>query len=216
MPPGSAMGFYRACLAALAVAFGLVVAGANAHAASLDEALANFTTDDFSDTNDGINAVAASGSPRGEAILPALQDGHLTFSAERKAVYIRDDAGKLMDAATGQPVAGEAPADLNNVRINNRLRGSIDAALGALTLMSPDPGKRLDAAEAVFKSRDQSALPTLESAIEKEQDARIKRVLMQARAAIILTSDDAKDEDKLAAVAVIQQRGDQDAPGLLQ
>ena len=26
------------------------------------------------------------------------------FSAERKAVYIKDDAGKLTDAATGQPV----------------------------------------------------------------------------------------------------------------
>ena len=107
------------------------------------------------------------------------------FSAERKAVYIQDDDGKLTDPATGQPVAGDPPADLDNVRINNRLRGTIDAALGALTLMSPDPAKRLDAAEAVFKSRDQSALPTLESAIEKEQDARIKRVLMQARAAII-------------------------------
>ena len=206
----------RACLAALLLAFGLVLACTSAHAASLDDALAKFTTDDFDDTNDGIGAVAASGSPRAEAIIRALQDGHLMFSAERKAVYIQDDDGKLTDSATGQPVAGDPPADLDTVRLNNRLRGTIDAALGALTLMSPDPAKRLDAAEAVFKSRDQSALPTLESAIEKEQDARIKRVLMQARAAIILTSDDAKDEDKLAAVAVIQQRGDQDALGLLQ
>src|SRR4029077_18864232 len=42
------------------------------------------------------------------------------------------------------------------------------------------------------------------------------RALLQARAAILLTGDDAKDEDKLAAIAVIQQRGDQDALGLLQ
>ena len=160
----------RACLAALLLAFGLVLACTNAHAASLDDALAKFTTDDFSDTNDGIGDVAASGSPRAEAIIRALQDGHLMFSAERKAVYIQDDDGKLTDPATGQPVAGDPPADLDTVRLNNRLRGTIDAALGALTLMSPDPAKRLDAAEAVFKSRDQSALPTLESAIEKEQD----------------------------------------------
>jgi urea transport system permease protein len=210
------MRFCRACLAALLLAFGLVLACTSAHASAIDDALAKFTTDDFDDTNDGIGAVAASGSPRAEAIIRALQDGHLMFSAERKAVYIQDDDGKLTDPATGQTVAGDPPADLDTVRLNNRLRGTIDAALGALTLMSPDPGKRLEAAEAVFKSRDQGALPTLESAIEKEQDARIKRVLMQARAAIILTSDDAKDEDKLAAVAVIQQRGDQDALGLLQ
>src|SRR5579862_6242634 len=183
----------RACLAALLLAFGLVLACTNAHAASLDDALAKFTTDDFSDTNDGIGDVAASGSPRAEAIIRALQDGHLMFSAERKAVYIQDDDGKLTDPATGQAVAGDPPADLDTIRINNRLRGSIDAALGALTLLSPDPAKRLDAAEAVFKSREESALATLETAIDKEQDPRIKRALLQARAAIVLTGDDAKD-----------------------
>src|SRR3984893_15302770 len=147
-----------ACLAALLLAFGLVLACTNAHAASLDDALAKFTTDDFDDTIDGINAVAASGSPRAEVIIRALQDGHLMFSAERKAVYIQDDDGKLTDPATGQPVAGAPPADLDNVRINNRLRGTIDAALGALTLMSPDPGQRLDAAEGGVKSLYQNAL----------------------------------------------------------
>src|SRR5262249_40339875 len=149
--PGSAMWFRRACLAALMLAFGLVLAGASAHAAAIDDALTKFTTDDFSDSNDGIAAVAASGSPRAETILRALQDGHLMYSAERKAVYIQDDANKLVDPVSGAPVTGDPPADLDNVRINNRLRGAIDAALGGLTLMSPDPGKRLDAAEAVFK-----------------------------------------------------------------
>jgi len=210
------MRFCRACLAALLLIFGVALMGASARAAGLDDALANFTTDDFSDTADGIKAVAASGSPRAEIIIRALQDGHLMFSAERKAVFIQDDAGKLADAATGQPVAGAAPVDLDNVRINNRLRGVIDAALGDLTLLSHDPAKRRDAAEAVFKSRDANALPRLENAIEKEQEPRIKQSLLQARAAIVLSSDDAKDADKLAAIAVIQQRGDQDALALLQ
>ena len=125
----------RACLVALLLALGFALGCATARAAGLDEALAHFTTDDFSDTTDGINAVAASGNPRAETIIRALQDGQLMFSAERKAVYIKDDSGKLTDAATGQPIAGDAPADLDNVRINNRLRGAIDAALGGLTLL---------------------------------------------------------------------------------
>ena len=206
----------RACLAALLVIFGVALIGASAHAAGLDDALAKFTTDDFSDTADGINDVAASGSARAEIIIRALQDSRLMFSAERKAVYIKDDADKLTVAATGQPAAGDPPADLDNVRINNRLRGAIDAALGGLTLLSHDPATRKDAAEAVFKSRDANALPRLEEAIEKEQDPRIKQALMQARAAIVLASDDAKDEDKLAAIPIIQQRGDQDALAILQ
>ena len=98
----------RACLVALLLALGLALGCATARAAGLDEALAHFTTDDFSDTTEGISAVAASGNPRAETIIRALQDGQLMFSAERKAVYIKDDSGKLTDAATGQAIAGDA------------------------------------------------------------------------------------------------------------
>ena len=107
-----AMRFSRACLVALLLAFILALGCATAHAASLDEALAHFTAEDFSETITGIQEVAASGDPRAEAIIRALQDGQLMFSAERKAVYIKNDAGQLTDAATGQPISGEAPADL--------------------------------------------------------------------------------------------------------
>jgi urea transport system permease protein len=209
------MRFSRACLVALLLAFGFALGCSTAHAASLDEALAHFTADDFDETIAGLNEVASSASPRAEIIIRVLQNGQLMFSAERKAVYIQDDSNKLTDAATGQTVAGDPPADLDTVRLNNRVRGAIDAALGGLTLLSSSPAKRLDAAEAVFKSRKASVLPTLETAIAKEQDPQVKRALMQARAAIILSSDTATDADKLAAVAVIGQRGDQDALGLL-
>ena len=62
--------------------------------------------------------------------------------------------------------------------LNNRLRGAIDAALGGLTLLASNPAARYDAAQAVFKSRAASALPTLETALAKEQDPRIKRALL--------------------------------------
>jgi urea transport system permease protein len=188
---------------------------ATSHAASLEDALAHFTADDFSETITGIREVAASGSPRAEAIIRALQDGQLMYSAEKKAVYIKGDSGKLVDAASGQPIAGDAPADVDNVRLNNRLRGAIEAALGGLTLLAADPNVRFEAAQAVFKSRQASALPTLETAIAKEQDPRVKRALAEARAAIILLGDKAGDEDKLAAVDVVSHRGDQEALALL-
>ena len=77
-------------------------------------------------------------------------------------MYIKDDSGKLTDAATGEPISGEAPADVDTVRLNNRLRGAIEAALGGLTLLADNPSARYEAAQAVFKSRRVSALPTLE------------------------------------------------------
>jgi urea transport system permease protein len=209
------MPFIRAGLTTLILIFGFALCCAPARAADLSAALAHFTADDFDETLTGINEVAGSGSPRAETILRALQNGQLMYSAERKTVYIKDDNDKLTDPATGAAVSGEPPADVDNVRINNRLRGAIDAALGGLTLMANDPNARFDAAQAVFKSRDASALPALETAITKEQDARVKRAMLEARAAIILTTTNATDEDKLDAVAVVRQRADQDALALL-
>jgi len=198
---------------------GLVMAGmpvrAVAQTTGLDTAIAHFAADDFDETLAGVNAVAASGSPRAEIILRALQNGQLMFSAEKKQVYIQDAASKLTDAATGAAISGEPPADLDTVNINNRIRGALDAAMGTLSLQSADPDKRFNAAQAVFKSRDASALSRLESAIPKEQDARVKQALEQARAAIVLNSATATEADKLAAVAIIRARGDQDALALL-
>jgi urea transport system permease protein len=209
----------RTCLFALSLLVVLVAGSAfgcvAAYAAALDDAIAHFTADDFDETITGISQVTATGDARAAVILQALQNGQLMFSAEKKSVYIQDDASKLTDAATGQPVPGDPPDDLDTVRLNNRVRGALDAALGALTLLSPDSAKRFDAAQAVFKSREATALPALEAAIAKEQDASIKRAMMQARAAIVLNSADAKDADKLAAVDAMAQRADQDALGLL-
>src|SRR5262245_32027852 len=205
-------GRWIAALLAIALAF----AAPPLRAAGLEEALAHFATDDYSEIEAGITAVAESGDSRAASILEALQDDRLFYSAERKRVFYKDQSGRLFDAATAMPMADGGPADMDVVGINNRLRRAIDAALGGLTLMSPDRMRRYDAAQAVFKSHEANALPAIEAAIEKETDAGIKRTLNEARAAIILNSEDASDADKLAAVAVIRARGDQDSVALLQ
>ncbi len=209
------MVFGRALLVALALAFGFAIGQAAAAAATLAEAITHFIADDFDETLAGVTEVAASGSPRAEAIITALQNGKLMFSAEKKVVYIQDDAGKLTDAVTGQSLAGAPPDDLDNVRINNRLRGSIAAALGQLTLLSGNPQKRYEAAQAVFKSRAATALPGVEAALGNETDGRIKAALEQARAAIVLNTPDSAEAEKLAAIRIVAGRGDQDALALL-
>src|SRR5262252_6310708 len=209
-------GFHQGRWLAALLAIALAFAAAPLRAAGLEEALAHFATDDYGEIEEGITAVAASGDPRAASIIEALQDGRLLYSAERKKVYYRDVSGTLFDAVTAAAITGGEPADIDTVEINNRLRRAIDAALGGLTLMSPDRAKRYDAAQAVFKSHEANVLPAIEAAIGKETDAGIKRTLNEARAAIILNSEDASEADKLAAVAVIRARGDQDSVALLQ
>src|SRR6476619_723143 len=184
-------------------------------AQSLDDALAGFTTDEYSDTDKAITDLAASGNPRAVEIIDALQDGRLYFNADAKKVYIKDKSDTLRDAATGAPASGVSADDLSAVRLNNRLRRTVDAAIGGLTLLSDDPGKRFDAAQSVFKSREESALPTLEAAIAKESDPRIKRALNEARAAIRAGKADLAENVRRGASDTIRGRGDQDSLGLL-
>jgi urea transport system permease protein len=209
------MCFLKARLVALLFAMAMALAGPSGARADLAEALAHFVADDFSETADGIAKVAASGDARAATIIEALQDSRLLFSAQHKKVFYKDKSAQLIDALTGTAIVGAGPADLTNVRVNNRLRRAIDGVLGELTLMAPDPGKRLEAAQAVFKSRDVNALAGVEAALEKETDERAKRALTEARAAIVLGSGDASEADKLAAIAVMRARGDREALNVL-
>jgi urea transport system permease protein len=185
-----------------------------ATAQSIDGALAKLTTDGYSDTAAAVTELASSGNPRALAIVQALQDGKLQFSATAKQVYIVTDKG-LVEAGTGAPVA-TPPADVSDVRANNRVRGLINAAMGALSLANPDPAKRIEAADAVFKSRDEDALPALETAIAKETNSSVSIAFKAARAAIILFKADAPIPDRVAAAQAIQLRGTQDAVALLR
>jgi len=203
---------------ALVTALGVLVAagaGAGARAESFDDALAGFAGDSYSDTEKAIEAIAASGNPRAAIVIGALQDARLFFNAGTKKVYVKTESGTLLDAATGEAAAGETSSDLKLVRINNRLRRAIEASLGSLTLLAPDPAKRFEAAQAVFRSRDAAALPALDAALAKETDAGVKRALTEARAAVILNMSAAKEADQIEAVAVIRARADQDAVALL-
>jgi len=110
----------------------LCVAAPAARADAYEDALAHFLADSFDETIEGINAVVASGNPLAEKVIGALQSGRLLFSEEQKRVFFKDESDRLFDAASGSPAAAP-PADLAPVRLNNRLRRIIEAALGGLT-----------------------------------------------------------------------------------
>ena len=200
----------------VAVLFCLLALTVPASAQSVDDVLARFASTKFDDIEAGISGIAGSGSPQALPVLEALGDGRLLYQPADKKIYIKTADGGLLDAATGAAASADVSAGaLKPVRVNNRVRRAIEAAMGGLTLMSPDPAKRLEAAEAVFRSRDASVLPVLEQALAQEQDARLQARLAQARAAILLTQPGTAEADQIAAVALLGQRGDQEAVALL-
>ncbi|MDA9438264.1 urea ABC transporter permease [Bradyrhizobium sp. CCBAU 51745] len=209
MPTKLSARFCSLVLSLFLIAFALP-----AFAGPFEDAVAKFANDDYSDTDEAIGAVASSGNKLAFPIISALQDGRLMADPDTKKVYVTGTDGKSIDAATGEPVAS-VPDSASAVRLNNRLRRSVDAALGSLTLQSPDLGARLQAAQSVFKSHEETALEAVESALAKESNKSAKTALGEARAAILLFKSDATEVQKLEAVATIKARGDQDALALL-
>jgi urea transport system permease protein len=185
-----------------------------AFAGAFEDAVAKFANDEFSDTEEAVGTVANSGNPLAFPIISALQDGRLSADPETKKVYITRDDGKVIDAASGAAV-DKLPDNAVAVRLNNRLRRTVEAALGGLTLSSPDPAKRIAAAQSVFKTHDETMLPMVDGALAKETDKGAKLAFNEARAAILLFKPDATDAEKLEAIATIKSRGDQEALALL-
>jgi urea transport system permease protein len=205
----------RAWVFAVLAVLSLALAGAPAKAQGFDAALDRFLADSFSETEAGIAGVQAAGEPRGVAVLDALLDRRLFVVAAERLVLVRERDGAALDARTGAAVAA-IPAGATMVRVNNRLRGIAQAALGAMTLLSPDPERRRVAAEAVFRSRDASALPALDQALARETVARVRTAMREARAAIVLTDRNAPEADRIAAIEYIASIGDQDGIALLR
>jgi urea transport system permease protein len=177
-----------------------------------DDSLAGFASGNFDGARQSVEDLALSGNPRAATIISALQRGRLYFTSDH-TILIKADDGSFTDASSGAPVADAL--GVKPVRLNNAVRGAIDAAMGSLQLFDAEPSVRLQAAEAVFNSHDPAALPALERALSKETDSGVKRRMEQAQAAAILSSDTAPQDQRLAAVSVLRARGDQDSRSLL-
>ncbi|MDJ0683208.1 MAG: urea ABC transporter permease subunit UrtB [Alphaproteobacteria bacterium] len=170
----------------------------------LEDALAGLTARSFSDKETAILAIAASGDPRAETLLQALQEGDLYFRrSDDRMVFVRDaEKGyDISDALTGEELGNVGKRKVRKVSINNKLRGVLKSALGGLRLFAPDDGARAEAARALLSDPDPAMLSGIERALAAEEAARVAELLTLARAAILAQSGPV--EDRLAAVAAL-------------
>ncbi|WP_193179602.1 urea ABC transporter permease subunit UrtB [Nisaea sediminum] len=163
-----------------------------------------------------VERMIATGAPEVVTILEALVERDLyTRKSDEKVVIGRKADGGLMlvDPISGEELGIVGTRDVTRVKTNNSLRSSVKAAMGTLTLMSPDPQRRLEAAQGLLKSSDQSMLPLLEQALAKEQDANVRNALQLAEASIKLLSESA--EERLAGVQALADRTDPESRVML-
>lgn len=187
-------------------------------AADLQPLVTNLTAGSFGDRETAIGALAASGDARAAPILEALGAGQLYVRPSDKLVVIGKPSGNqltLTEAVSGNAAGTATESELERVRVNNRLRGLIEAAVGSLTLMSPDVRVRRGAADSLFKRPEPAALGPLDAAIAGEKDARVKQAFTEARAAVVLVSE-ATVPQKIEAIGIVRDRGDREALSVLQ
>ncbi len=180
-------------------AFGLLAALALPAAALDRAAVEKLATGDNEEKLEAIGLLVAEGDPRAIPVLEALGEGELQVAGPRVLIVKGERA---IDALTGAAVA-PLPAEREDVVANNRVRGAVAAALAALRLVSPERPARLAAAKALAGGADESMLPLVRKALEKESDPAIKRTLELAAATIELKSGE--PERRLAAVRTLRQ-----------
>jgi len=190
---------------------------APAVAADLKELVNGLGQGGYGELEKQIAAIVATGDPAAAATLEALANGDLYVRKADNLVFIgtKSSGGLALTDPVTRAAAGEVASDaVEKIKVNNKLRGILRAALGSLTLLSPDIATRRAAVEAVFKSGDPKSIPLLDTAIAKETDAGLLKLMKEARAVAVLKSD-LPEADKLDAVAILKTRGDQETMALL-
>ncbi len=171
----------------------------------------------YGDKEAAIEAIAATGDADLVPVLRAMADRRLATRKSDGRVVITEEVGRnlrLLDPLTMQELEVASSGAVERIRVNNRLRRALDAAVGNLTLLAADPAVRARAADAVFASADPEALAALDEALARENEAWVQTKLERARAAVILETD-ADDATKIKAVETIAANGDRDALSLL-
>jgi len=202
-----------ACLVTLALV--LISVALPARADVLQDVIAGLTGDGFAAKEKAVVALGKSLEPRAAAILKALGEDRLRKASDGRVVIVEGSgsAAKLTDAATGKPVGDLAPDTLERIIVNNRLRGAIEAALGSLTLFSPDRDSRLAAAQDALRHPSADTVALLEKALASEQDPEIRAAMQRSLAGSQLFTG--SKAERLAAIRALGTATDPQVKNLL-
>ena len=204
-------------LGLLLMALGLwLVVVQPAGAQSFEDALRALDADSYDAKTRAVEQLAALGDDRAIPVLAAMADGRLFVRASDGALLIGDKEGRdfrLTGVLDGQEYGLAASRELDKVRVNNRVRGAIKAALGRLQLHDADPRRRLAAVDDMLRERSPEATAMLRAALEAETEPQVRAAMAFGVAAMDLAGDD--PDRRLAAIDLLAGSLDPQARGLL-
>ena len=176
-------------------------------------------TGDIDERLKALQAAAAAGDAGLLPFLQALEDGRVRASATQTFVvdptHTATDTASLKGVLAGEDVITKVPADAQEVMVNNRLRGAIEATRAALALLSPDQQARAQAIRGLSSSgADEALLPIIDKALAQEGDPELKKALARMQAlALVASSDKVR---RLEAVNTLADSAEPSVRALLQ
>ncbi|MDB5406385.1 MAG: urtB [Rhodospirillales bacterium] len=208
-------GFFVALLALLI--FGATIGPHSASAADLPELVKTLGSDDFSEKDGAIKALGELGDPRAIVVLQALAAGQLAVVQESQKVAITEATGddlKLTDAVTGEDLGTVAEDAIDRIRVNNRLRSSIDGAMSALQIFSKSPEQRFAASRDAFRTATPAMAATLEKALTTETVPAVRDAMARSLAAVRLKTG--TSAERTQAIATLASTTDPEIAGMLR
>ena len=198
----------RIILKTIIAAFFCLLAGQATAQADLADAAKGLLSKSYSDKIQATEAIAASGDKRSVRLLEILLSGDLyALEADDRLVFLVKDGDRQIasDAVTGEEIGPIERTEISKIRINNRMRGLIKALLGRLTLLNEDPALRINAANAIFKSRPAEMVAPLTEALAMETDEKVAAVMRRALAALNFAHGETPDVQADALVILGEQ-----------
>ncbi len=206
----------RPLLVLLVLACLSLALSAGVRAAQVADVASQLKTGGFKQKADVVGRLASLGDPKVIPLLEALRDGRLYHRKTDGRLVIIEKAGKgyrLTDALSGELLGGAKRRAVKKIRVNNRVRGAIKAALSQLDLFSSDPHRRLAAARSALSHGSGRMIGLLENALSAETDAAVREAMEFALLGARLKAG--STAERLAAVAALSDSTAADVRSLL-
>ena len=180
--------------------------GSSAEAPAFEQVLQGLTERKFRVIEQAVTAVERSGDPRALSVLTAMLARQLYYTKGEKRLVIvvkRDGQRVVTDVVRGAVVSDLSPRQLKKVRLNNRLRRMLRAAIARLNVFSEDRNTRLAAVEQMMDSMNAASEAVLRRAVTTETDDDIRDAMYTALALADIHSPE--KSARLRAVSVLSQ-----------
>ncbi|PMN94708.1 urea ABC transporter permease subunit UrtB [Enterovibrio norvegicus] len=179
------------------------------------------TSKKFSEKYSAVGLVANSELAQKQQILEGLLNKQIVYKKSDKSLWFLAETplkkgSQLAALSDGREQEVTKKRDYRAVSLNNKMRSEIRTQLATLSLLGDDLDAKRDGAKRLLGGIDSALAERLPTIIKNESDAVTKNTLIVALGISTLTDKSSKTDDKIQAVATLEESGLPDAYEALQ